>query len=68
MPSRQLWSLQDLRQQGYSGVTLLVQAARQPHKLKVMLEGGQGAQDLLARTSAIPAVSVDEQHVLHDNR
>ena len=57
-----------MRQQGYSGITLLVQAARQPHKLKVMLEGSQGTQDLLARTSALPAVSVDEQHVFHNNR
>lgn len=63
-----MWSLQQLRQQGYSGVTLVVQAAVQPHNLKVTLESSQGAQDLLARTSALPAVSLNEQHVIHDNR
>ena len=68
VPSRQLWSLQRLRQQGYSGVTLMFQAAGQPHMLKATLESDQGAQDLLARTSALPAVSLDEQHVFHDNR
>ncbi len=63
-----MWSLQQLRQQGYSGVTLVVQAAVQPHNLTVTLESSQGTQDLLARTSALPAVSLNEQHVIHDNR
>ena len=63
-----MWSLQQLRQQGYSGVTLVVQAAVQPYDLKVTLESSQGAQDLLATTSALPAVSLNEQHVIHDNR
>ena len=68
VPSRQLWSLQHLRQQGYSGVTLITQAAGQPHKVKATLESSQGAQDLLVRTSALPAVPIDEQHVCHANR